>query len=121
MTNDNYTTLSNEELCSIIKPLNKNSAKFDSFLQKHYPELYHELVKRTIFLNRYFERRNKKVPITARLYCIEHNLDSIPRCSNPNCLTHSEVSWSGGTVGFKQYCSIQCVNSDKSHLDIKID
>ena len=58
-------------------------------LSKVSPNLYLELCNRTSLWNMFY--RDKKVPIRARIYCIEHNITEPTICQNPNCSTHNIV------------------------------
>lgn len=81
-------------------------------IKKHDPDLLLEIEHRTQFLNAFYEQRGGNVPIGARLYCIEHNLNSQPRCQNPNCPNHNPVEWRHATQSFASYCSCSCAQSD---------
>ena len=71
-----------------------------------------EIERRTQFLNAFYEQRESNVPIGARLFCIEHNLNSQPICQNPNCPNHSPVEWRHATQSFAPHCSCSCAQSD---------
>lgn len=75
MATNNYTTLSNVELLTIIKNTNVGIKQLQKYLKRHYPTLLAEIINRTNFLN-----KSSNITITERLFCIEHNLKSIPKC-----------------------------------------
>lgn len=97
---------SNDELLEEITKLNICPGKLKVFLQYHNQLLLNELISRTSFLDK--TKPSKNVPMTARLYCIEHNLTERPICQNPNCKTHNTVDWCPDTKSFRKYCSLKC-------------
>ena len=113
MSNNNYTYISNEELLKTIQDLHIGQQKLNSYLKKHFSELFNELVKRTNFLNDYYE--SKSVPILARLYCIEHNIKEHPTCQNPYCSNHNKVEWRNGINQFAKYCCRKCSSQDPEY------
>ena len=116
MTNDNYTTMSNQDIVEITNPLNKNPSRFNIFLANHYPKLLGEIINRTFFLDEHLDRfKNGKVPIQCRLYCLDKNITSFPVCSHPECT--NQTRWDSSSVGFKKYCCVQCMNSDSVHIE----
>ena len=55
----------------------------------------------------------KKVPFEARIYCLSHDLNESPKCSNPKCCKHT--MWFGKEKKFHKYCCRQCAYSDEEH------
>ena len=113
---DDLKQLSNQELLSIVKEIPIRFNYLSGYLRKHYKTLYNEILSRTDFLNEFFERKQKSIPLPARLYCLEHNLKEHPRCENPNCSSHGLVDWCRGTQSFRKYCCAECVISDPNHV-----
>ena len=72
--------------------------------------VYQELQNRTIFLDRFYCK--EKVPMMARLYCIEHNVTELPICQNPNCQNHNLVGWDKRRNRFNRYCCKECCKED---------
>lgn len=108
MSNENYTTLSNEELIKLVDDiLSKFTMNFyGRILNNHHKDLHDEIMRRTSFLD-----KSHPIPFTARLYCIRNNLSSNPRCSCEGC--QNTVEWYGKTNGFRKYCSSECKNRDE--------
>ena len=101
MTKKNYTQITNNELLTTILNIGLSPNKINSYLKTHNPELLLELISRTHFLDEFYA--NKRVPMPARLFCIEHNRNSIPKCSCPGC--DNLVEWRSGKQDFAYYCS----------------
>lgn len=104
MSNNNYTSLSNQELVSELHSLHKSFVGMNKFLKNHYQDIWNELVQRTKFLDYQYE----KVSIEARIFCLKHNITKIPECENPNC--HNVVLW--GKHEFRHHCSLKCTQLD---------
>ena len=79
-------------------------------LHKVNPYLYSELQCRTNFWDNFY--RGKKVPLPARLYCIEHNIIEQPICQNPDCPNHNPVGWDGRRNRINRYCCKACCAED---------
>lgn len=108
MTNDNYTTLSNEELVELIRKFNINTKVLNKYLKNNHNELYSEIRKRTSFLDEH--SNGKPTSIVERLHCLEHNLTNIPICKNSKC--NNEVKWDKSRRIFMPYCSDKCASTD---------
>ena len=108
MANDNYTNLSNEELLNIIYSLKVDVGHLKRYLVNHNMTIFDELVKRTNFLD-------DSISINARLFCIEHNIDTHPICQRVGC--NNKVIWHKPSKKFLRYCSKKCTYSDKRHWE----
>ena len=109
MTNDNYTQMSNEEILDKVKTINKKPNVLQAFIVKTMPDLWNEIKSRTEFLG------EKNISILTRLYCLEHYLQEVPKCKNPNCPSHSKVKWDKSKHKFNDFCSVKCsVNSEQT-------
>lgn len=116
MTNQNYTqedchNMSNQEIIRIINSFNKSLLSLTKFLENNYQFLLNEIEYRTKFLNLDADY----IPIGERLYCIEHELNEHPLCRNPHCT--NKVEWRKTRKSFKDYCSKECMYSDKTYWD----
>lgn len=111
MTNQNYTLLSNYELFKLIISFGKKNKFLEKFLRYHQQDVFTELINRTCFLD--LDYKTIHVPITARLYCLEHDILKTPICSNPLC--SNPVKFEKTKKRFRIYCCEQCCASDESH------
>ena len=105
MATNNYTTMSNIELLKFIKNLNIGIKQLQKYLKRHYPKLFIEIINRTNFLN-----KSLNITITERLFCIEHNLKSRPKCKNQNCV--HQVKWDRKTQNYRTHCCGKCAQED---------
>lgn len=105
---DELKQLSNNELSKIISELNIDMAHLSRKLRAFHPKLLDELVFRTHFLDDLYG--TNVVPMPARLYCIYHNINECPKCSNPNC--NNKVKWR--RINFNIYCCKDCGYSDEN-------
>ena len=76
----------------------------DKYLKFHQQSLYSELINRTSFLTEFYG--NKYIPIDARLYCIEHHIESSVTCQRSGC--DNLVGWNRKCHEFRKYCSCKC-------------
>ena len=106
MTNDNYTTLTNQELVSEIRLFKTNLSNLNKMIQNRNPVLFNEIVSRTNFLDKQLPQNH--VPISARIYCLENNVSAVPLCRRPNCT--NRVKWDA--TGFRHHCSNSCCQND---------
>lgn len=94
-------TMNNDELVLQLQNLKK---KHGIWLKRElnikYPIILNELMNRTSFLD-----PNKNYPISARIYCLEHNITEQPICSNPTCT--NPVNWNGKHA-FRRCCCHDC-------------
>ena len=105
---DEVKRLSNRELLEHIRELNMPVKSMSKFIKNgHHIPFLDELISRTNFLD---STSHVFVPILARLYCIEHDINEHPRCQNHNC--HNIVEWRNGLHRFAPYCSMKCRDSD---------
>lgn len=107
MTNDNYTTLSNQELVSEVLQFNTNFANLNKMIKNRNPDLYQEIIRRTIFLDEQLQQN--PIPIQARLYCLTNNIVEVPICLGKDCT--NRVKWYNKN-GFGQHCSNSCCQND---------
>lgn len=114
MTNDNYTSMTNEELVQLIQKLNISTICLNRQLQKHHNKLYLEVLNRTSFLES-SAFHNNTIPIQARIYVLVHNLTSHPICSHPEC--NNKVGWSRANLEFNHHCCNACSNKDPKTLN----
>ena len=118
MTNEiihNYNTISNQELISFLNNLHLKPNTIQKYLEFHYPKILEELYNRTSFLN----LSERKYPITARIYCIQHNIKEHPKCKCFDCT--NLVDWCGKRNEFRKYCSNSCsLKSDETKSKRKI-
>ena len=112
MANENYTSMSNQELVDCVANLGLSKLKLNTMLRRHHVELFNEIVNRTKFLDDSCVGENswRTVPILARLHCLEYGLTKMPICANPDC--DNIVFWSKGGSSFPQHCCKRCSNSD---------
>lgn len=107
-TKDELKQISNLELSSIISSIKVYPSRLTEYLTNHYPLVLEELIFRTKFLDEYYG--DKFVPIKARLYCIDNNLQSQPKCEHPKCT--NKVPWKQGANKFKSHCCKKCSDDD---------
>jgi len=100
--------ISNLELSSIVSNIKVYPSRLTKYLSNHYPLVLDELIFRTRFLDEYYGK--KFVPIKARLYCINNNLQSQPECAHPKCT--NKVPWKQGENKFKAHCCKKCADDD---------
>ena len=112
MTNDNYTIMSNHELLTCLNNYKVTISHLLRVIKRRNPELLNELINRTKFLDEYYSNLNESVPLPARLYCLEHDLESQPICKHDGC--NVLVEWSRGYGKFRDFCCTQHSNSDES-------
>ena len=89
--------------CVLLDEINKLGiypGRLNAYLNKHHPNLFNELVSRTHFLDDFY--KDKSIPIPARLYCLEHNLNEQPKCQHPDC--NNPVKWNSNTNSFMLHC-----------------
>ena len=98
MTNENYMKMSNEELLLEVKKLSSSLTWQQKKLKTENLELWHEVVKRTNFLK-------DDIDLSARLYCLEHNISERPLCES---CAKNPVSWLSKKRKFARYCSARC-------------
>ena len=108
MTKENYTNMSNEELLRDIKSIDVYPNKLNVVLKNHHSQLYVEVVNRTKFLDDFYTHGN--VPILARIYCLEHHLESQPTCQHPDC--NNPTLWDNNIRNFVPYCCMKHRSSD---------
>ena len=119
MTNVNYTHLSNQQMVDIVNSLNTVKNVKSVLVKNHMPDLYSEICRRTQFIDDAYVPKGWKVEFASRLYCLEHNLTSLPVCENPNCSHQRPVRWARG-YGFRHHCCKKCSKNDpKVHEKMK--
>ena len=113
--------ISNLELLQLIHNIQGHNTYWwlSCNLSKVNPNLYLELCNRTSLWNMFYQ--DKKVPIRARIYCIEHNVTEPPICQNPNCPTHNFVGWDDKRNRISKFCCSRCNSEDPSFRQRVID
>ena len=102
--------MTNQELVAIVKSLNINNRQLSRYLNKHFNELWKQILERTAFLEEHFAKQGRLVPVEARLYCLMHDINIHPTCKCPDCT--NTVNWSHHV--FQDYCSLECVGKDSN-------
>ena len=104
MSNENYTNCSNQELVDLVFKLNngKHTNRLKFLIKRDNPNLFDEILKRTNFVP-------EQTSFMARLYCLKHNIDSIPLC--PTCHQRPIRLDSSGLY---DHCSRRCSTLDKN-------
>lgn len=113
MTNENYTQMSNQELVEFVDELHIYNGRLNIVLKTKYPEIHNEILNRTQFLS---GLKCKSIPFPARLYCLKHNLNDIPKCQNPSC--NNKVTWRNGINEFGKHCSCKCSMNDPQNKEL---
>ena len=116
MTNCNYTIFSDDELVKQFCKINFSIKKLSQMLRFNYRNpIIDEIIKRTLFLDEFFEQLKIPTPFLARIYCLENSIYTHPTCSNPNC--NNKVKWRNGSNCFAKYCSNECSYSDPKRTE----
>lgn len=68
------------------------------------PELYEDILQGTTFLP-------TSAKIKERIYCIQHNHNSIPVCKHCNT---NPVKFLGPSTGYRDYCSVKCSSNSEA-------
>lgn len=95
-----------------VKSRNLRGSHITAFFKKNYPDVWEELLKQTSFLDSEYEKINYRVPLQARIYCVEHDISVLPICANPECDHTLPVRWDYATNKFKTYCCAKCCHYD---------
>ena len=108
--------MTDQELLAKVVVLGFSRRKLNLMLRKYHNDLFNEIVRRTKFLDDCCieENANRVVPILARLYSLEHGLNALPICENPEC--DNPVFWGKGGSSFGRFCCRRCSNSDPGVL-----
>ncbi len=104
--------MSNHELLTCLNNYKVTISHLLRVIKRRNPELLNELINRTKFLDEYYSNLNESVPLPARLYCLEHDLESQPICKHDGC--NVRVEWSRGYGKFRDFCCTQHSNSDEN-------
>lgn len=76
--------MTKEEILSKVNEIAKVISRdnLNRYIKNHYPELHSEIHERTKELDKFDvpEKRNKRISLYERLYCIEHDLTDRPKC-----------------------------------------
>ena len=107
MTTQNYT---NSEFLNKLKSIDIDIPHMVMHLRNNYPSIYVILVEKVKSLGTNLE----DTPISAILYCFEHNLNSIPICQKENCT--NQVKWNPKTKQFRKYCCRKCSSSSSETI-----
>lgn len=92
-----------------VKSLNIYNGRLFIHLKAKHPDLLSEIILRTQFLDRDINPK-KSISIHARIYCLEHNITTSPKCQCPGC--NNSVSWRNGKNEFGKHCSCKCSMND---------
>lgn len=91
------------DLLNSLYELQKQGISFSSkkrFVQK----IVNELKTITSFLG-----NDKRIQVSTRIYCLEHNITERPRCNHPNCNNYTKFY--NIKEGFANWCSNKCSKS----------
>lgn len=97
-TQEEVKRLSNQELLAEINKLSSALVWQVKKLMSERTDLYDEIISRTSFLN-------ENIELSARIYCLEHNITSTPLCEVCN---KNPTSWHRKTRSFARYCCAKC-------------
>ena len=84
----------------------------EKYLIKNYPEIHTEIIN-------YCNDELSDIPFKEKVYHYVHNIKNKVLCKNPNC--KKETNYHNSTLGYNEYCSIQCISSDPNIKKIKED
>lgn len=93
MTNQNYTSMTNEELVDEINKYSVDSPQLNNILRHSNPKLHLEIMNRTKFLDE--SNLSHQIYIGIRLYALKHNL------------TQEEYDYKCGLCEAKHQCIIK--------------
>lgn len=88
--------MTKEIILQTIKDANKSGTHLLKFLKNNCPDVLCELLEQTSFLDKAYEGTDYKVPLQARLYCLEHDLTEPPKCQNSECHSGCTPHWDYG-------------------------
>jgi hypothetical protein len=83
----------------------------EKYLVKHHKEIYDNVMKYSI------ENNLINISFKEKVYCFINNIKILPICENPNC--NNFTKYKNSTIGYKKYCSIQCISSDEKIKELK--
>ena len=109
--------MTNLEIIEKIKEIQaKHNLRLDNlntYIKRHYPDVYDELNKHTAFLNKFKVVKNGKmgdISIIERMYCLQHNLTDRPKCA---VCKENYVRFISNENRYAEWCSIRCSCKDK--------
>lgn len=109
--------MNNLEIIEKIKEIQtKHNLRLDNlntYIKRHYPDVYDELNKHTEFLNKFKVVKNGKlgdISIIERMYCLQHNLTDRPKCA---VCKEKYVRFISNENRYAEWCSIRCSCKDK--------
>jgi len=82
----------------------------EKYLLKNYPDIHSEIIK-------YCDEKLNDIPFKEKVYHYVHNIKEKILCKNSNCI--KETRYHNSTLGYYDYCSIQCISSDSKIKEIK--
>lgn len=82
----------------------------EKYVKNNYPEIYADIIE-------YCDELLYDISFKEKVYHYVHNIKEKILCKNPNC--NNETKYQNSTLGYKDYCSIQCISSDPNIKKIK--
>jgi len=82
----------------------------EKYVKNNYPEIYIDIIN-------YCNEVLFNIPFKEKVYHFVNDIKGRVLCKNPNC--NNETKYHNSTLGYNDYCSIQCVSSDPRIKDIK--
>jgi hypothetical protein len=102
--------MNKQETKDFIKNHNGTSGRMynEKYVKNNYLEIYNEIIEFCINLN---------IPFKEKVYHYVNDIGNNVLCKNPNC--ENPTNYHNSTLGYNDYCSIQCISSDQKIKDIK--
>ena len=82
----------------------------EKYLLKNYQDIHAEIIN-------YCNEKLSDILFKEKVYHYVHNIKEKVLCKNSNCT--NETKYHNSTLGYYDYCSIQCISSDQKIKDIK--
>jgi hypothetical protein len=101
-----------QETVNIIKNNNGTSGRMynEKYLKNNYFEIYTEVIS-------YCNDRLIDIPFKEKIYHYVHDIKDKILCKHPDC--NNETKYHNSTLGYYDYCSIQCISGDPRIKEIK--
>lgn len=90
--------MKNLEIIEKLKDIHVNKRRLMIYLKNHYPNIYNSILENTSFLS-------NLCSFAERLYCVRHNLTSIPLCKTCH---KNQVKFNTDISEYRDYCSQIC-------------
>ena len=84
----------------------------EKYLIKNYPEIHTEIIN-------YCNEKLSNIQFKEKVYHYVHDIKDNVLCKHPDC--DKKVNFKNSTLGYNEYCSIQCISSDPLIKKIKED